>query len=67
MEYYSSMKKNEIMPFIAAWMDLEGVILNEVSQTQKEKYGMTSLRQWNLKRNYTHEFPYRTETHRLRK
>ena len=55
------------MPFIAAWMDLEGVILNEVSQTQKEKYGMTSLRQWNLKRKYTHEFPYRTETHRLRK
>ena len=28
------------MPFIAAWMDLEGVILNEVSQTQKEKYHM---------------------------
>jgi len=31
------------MPFVAAWMDLESVILSEVSQIEKEKYGMTSL------------------------
>ena len=43
MEYYSAMKKNEIMSFAATWMDLERVILSEVSQTQKEKYHMTSL------------------------
>ena len=43
MEYYSAIKKNEIMPFAATWMDLERVILSEVSQTQKEKYHMTSL------------------------
>ena len=43
MEYYSAMKKNEIMPFVATWMDLEIVILSEVSQTEKEKYHMTSL------------------------
>ena len=55
------------MLFATTWVDPEIVILSEVSQTEKEKYGMTSLRQWNLKRNYTHEFPYRTETHRLRK
>ena len=43
MEYYSAIKKNEIMPFAATWMDLEIVILSEVSQTEKEKYCMTSL------------------------
>ena len=43
MEYYSAIKKNEIMPFAATWMDLESVILSEVSQTEKEKYCMTSL------------------------
>ena len=43
MEYYSAIKKNEIIPFAATWMDLEIVILSEVSQTEKEKYHMTSL------------------------
>ena len=34
MEYYSSIQKNEIMPFAATWMDLEIIILNEVSQKE---------------------------------
>ena len=38
-----SHKKNKIMPFTATWMDLEIVILSEVSQTQKDKYHMISL------------------------
>ena len=42
MEYYSTIKKNKIMPFAATWMDLEIVILSE-SQTQKDKYHMISL------------------------
>ena len=42
MEYYSAVKSNEIMPFVAIWMDLESVIWSEVSQTE-EKYHMTSL------------------------
>ena len=40
MEYYSAIKKNEIMPFAATWMDLEIIFLSEVSQTKKEKYCM---------------------------
>ena len=38
-----SHKKNEIMPFATAWMDLEIVILSEVSQTEKEKYHISLM------------------------
>ena len=38
-----SHKKNEIMPFAATWMDLEIIILSEVSQKEKDKYHMVSL------------------------
>ena len=34
MEYYSAIKKNAIMPFVATWMDLEIIILSEISQTK---------------------------------
>ena len=43
MEYYSAIKKNEIMPFAATWMELETLILREVSQKEKDKYLMISL------------------------
>ena len=43
MEYYSTIKKNEIMPFAATWMDLEIIILSDVSQTEKDNYHMISL------------------------
>ena len=36
MEYYSAIKKNEIMSFATTWMDLEVIILSEISQTEKE-------------------------------
>ena len=42
MEYYSAIKKNEIMPLAATWVDLEITILSEVSQTEKDKYHMIS-------------------------
>ena len=38
-----SHKKNEIMSFVAPWMDLEVIILSEVSQKEKNKYHMISL------------------------
>ena len=40
MEYYSAIKKNETMPFVATWKSLEVAILSEVSQTEKEKHHM---------------------------
>ena len=43
MEYYSAIKKDEIMPFAATRMDLEIVILSEVSQTEKDNYHVMSL------------------------
>ena len=35
MEYYLTMKKNEIWPFVATWMELESVMLSEISQQRK--------------------------------
>ena len=43
MEYYSTIKKNKIMPFAATWMQLEIIILSELSQTQEDKYHVISL------------------------
>ena len=43
MEYYSAITKNKIMPFAATWMELETLILSEVSQKEKGKYHMISL------------------------
>ena len=37
MEYYSAIKKKEIMPFAPTWMDLEDITLSEISQTQNNK------------------------------
>ena len=45
-------KKSEIFPFVTPWMDLEGTMLCETSQTQKDKYHMITYI-WNLKKNKT--------------
>ena len=51
-----SHKKNEIMSFAVTWVDLEIIILSDVSQTENDKYHMISLT------NNTPEFTYKTET-----
>ena len=61
MEYYSAIKKNEIMPFAATWIDLEIIILSEVSQRQIP-YDITYM--WYLKYD-TNELIYETETDSL--
>jgi len=43
MEYYSAIKKNETMPFSATGMELETLILSEVSQKEKHKYHLISF------------------------
>ena len=42
-EYYSAIKKNEILPFATMWMELESIMLSEISQSEKDKNRMTSL------------------------
>jgi hypothetical protein len=44
MEFYSTIKKNEILSFVGKWMELENIILSEVSQVQKAKAHMFSLK-----------------------
>ena len=62
MEYYSAIKKNEIMAFTATWMDLEIIILSELSQNEKDKYHMYDITyMWNLKYDMN-ELIYKTET-----
>jgi hypothetical protein len=43
MEYYSAIKKEGILSFAGKWMELENVILSELTQTQKDMHGMYSL------------------------
>ena len=43
MEYYSVIRRGKILPFAATWMELEGIMLSEASQAEKEKYKMISL------------------------
>ena len=43
MDYYSAIKRNKILPFVTTWMDLESIMLSEISQKEKDKYHMISL------------------------
>ena len=43
MRYYSAIRKKEILPFATTWMELEGIMLSDISQAEKDKYQMISL------------------------
>ena len=47
MEYYAVERKKELLPFTIAWMDLESIMLSEISQAAKDKYDII-LHKWNL-------------------
>ena len=49
MEYYTAERKKELLPFATAWMELERIMLSEISQAVKDKYHMISpISKWNL-------------------
>ena len=48
----SVIKKNEIMPFVAMWLEIEGIILSEVSQKEKDKYNINYI--WEICIKITH-------------
>ena len=43
MEFFSILKKKKMLPFATIWMDLENIMLSEISQSEKDKYHMISL------------------------
>ena len=63
MEYYSAIRKNEVILFAAKWMKLEIVLVSEINQKRQVQYGNTIM--WNLKYG-TNKPIYRTETDRDR-
>ena len=44
MEYYAAIKRNEILPFATMWMKLEGIVLSKISQSEKDNYDLTDMR-----------------------
>ena len=56
---YDAAIKNEILPLAMTWMELEGIMLSDISQSEKDNYHMISL-MWNL-RNKTEEHGERRE------
>ena len=64
MEYYSAVTKSEIMPFAATWVELETLILSEVSQKEKDKYLYLESNHLYLESNIRHKrtFPQKRKS-----
>ena len=68
MEYYSAIKENEILPFATAWMDLGGIMLSEVSQSEKDNiaYYLTYMQDLQNKINQQNRNRLRDAENKLR-
>ena len=51
MGYYSAIKKNENLPFVTAWIDLQGIMVSEISQWDKRQIAHDFTHGWNVKNN----------------
>ena len=67
MECYPAIKKNEILPFVAKWLDLENILFSEISQVEKDKFCMISLIDGILKIKQMNVYVKLKQTHRHRK
>ena len=61
LEYYSAIKKNGIMPFVATWMDIESVILSVSKSDREGEISHAIPYMWNIKKNDTNELTCKTE------
>ena len=64
MEYYSAIRKNEILPFASTWLELENIILTEISQTEKDNYYISLISRMYMQMNV---YAKQKQTHRCRK
>ena len=65
MEYYSAVRKNKVLLFIAPWMTSEGIILSEISQREKDRCGILSL-VCGIKKNKLVNITKKKQIHRYR-
>ena len=56
MEYYSAIKQNEILLFVTSWINLEGIMLSEISQAKTNSILFHSYVESNLKKKQTHRY-----------
>ena len=66
MEYYLAIKKNEVLLFATTWMDLEGIMLCEISQTKKREMLYDFNYMWNLEKTEQVNKHNKTESQRYR-
>ena len=66
MEYYPVIKKSEILLFATTWLDIEGIVLSEISQTKEDKTLYVITYMWNLKKIKQMNITKQRLTHRHR-